>query len=421
MSDFSIILRSLRIRLFSTVVTILTVAVAVGLFLTLLSMRESGRDAFRRGSGNIDLLVSAEPGPLVSVLNGLFHAGAPANPIPWSRYEALRESYPWAWAIPLQQGDNYQGYPAIATTPAFFGDYQPDAGRPWAFAEGRPFEANFEIVVGSDVAATTGVAVGDRITLTHGSGGSREDHGHSHDEYDYSVVGILEPSGSAHDRALFTDLESSWVLHAFDRHEAEGRHVHVGVDDLEEIDRAVTGVLLKVPSRGGMTAAALPQQFDRLRREGFTVAQPAQEIGRLLGIVANVDGLLIAMAAAVLVASGIGIMLALYNSMDQRRRQVAIMRVLGASRGKVFSLTLTESALIGVAGGVVGTLFAAIGNAATASTLKERLGLVIPWSLDPATVLAVVVGTTILAAAAGVLPGLVAYRTPVATNLRPAA
>jgi putative ABC transport system permease protein len=365
--------------------------------------------------------VSAEPGPLVSVLNGLFHAGAPANPIPWARFEALRASYPWAWAVPLQQGDNYRGYPAIATTPAFFGDYQPDAGRPWAFAEGRPFEANFEIVVGSDVAATTGLAVGDRITLTHGSGGSREDHGHSHDEYDYSVVGILEPSGSAHDRALFTDLESSWVLHAFDRHEAEGRHVHVGVDDLEEIDRAVTGVLLKVPSRGGMTAAALPQQFDRLRREGFTVAQPAQEIGRLLGIVANVDGLLIAMAAAVLVASGIGIMLALYNSMDQRRRQVAIMRVLGASRGKVFSLTLTESALIGVAGGVVGTLFAAVGNAATATTLKERLGLVIPWSLDPATVLAVVVGTTILAAAAGVLPGLVAYRTPVATNLRPTA
>ena len=136
MSDFSIILRSLRIRLFSTVVTILTVAVAVGLFLTLLSMRESGRDAFRRGSGNIDLLVSAEPGPLVSVLNGLFHAGAPANPIPWARFEALRASYPWAWAIPLQQGDNYRGYPAIATTPAFFEDYQPEAGRPWAFAAG---------------------------------------------------------------------------------------------------------------------------------------------------------------------------------------------------------------------------------------------------------------------------------------------
>ena len=74
-------------------------------------------------------------------------------------------------------------------------------------------------------------------------------------EYDYVVVGILEPSGSAHDRALFSDLDSSWVLHAFDRHEMAGRHVHVGVDDLEEVDRAVTGILLKVPSRGGISAA----------------------------------------------------------------------------------------------------------------------------------------------------------------------
>ena len=418
MSDLAIVLRSLQTRLFQTLVTAATVAIGVGLLLTLLSMRESGRDVFKRGSGNVDLLVTAEPGPLVSVLNGLFYAGAPANPIPWSRFVELRDGYPWQWAIPMQQGDNYRGYPVLATTSDFLTRYEPEPGVPWRMSEGRVFESPFEVVVGAEVARATRLGLGDRLTVTHGSGGSREDHGHSHDEYDYTVVGILEPSGSAHDRALFSDLDSSWVLHAFDRHEREGRHVHVGVDDLEEVDRAITGILLKVPSRGG-TSAALPQQFVRLQREGFTVAQPAQEIGRLLAIVGNIDGLLVAMAIAVLLASGVGIMLALYSSMDLRRRQVAILRVLGASAGRVFSIVLTESALIGLGGALLGVGLAAAGSAIVASTLVERLGLVVPWSLDARLALIVVLGTTLLASLAGLLPAMLAYRTHVADHLKP--
>ena len=418
MSDLAIVLRSLQTRLFQTLVTAATVAIGVGLLLTLLSMRESGRDVFKRGSGNVDLLVTAEPGALVSVLNGLFYAGAPANPIPWSRFVEIRDGYPWQWAIPMQQGDNYRGYPVLATTSDFLTRYEPEPGAPWRMAEGRVFESPFEVVVGAEVARATRLGLGDRLTVTHGSGGSREDHGHSHDEYDYTVVGILEPSGSAHDRALFSDLDSSWVLHAFDRHEREGRHVHVGVDDLEEVDRAITGILLKVPSRGG-TSAALPQQFVRLQREGFTVAQPAQEIGRLLAIVGNIDGLLVAMAIAVLLASGVGIMLALYSSMDLRRRQVAILRVLGASAGRVFSIVLTESALIGLGGALLGVGLAAAGSAIVASTLVERLGLVVPWSLDARLALIVVLGTTLLASLAGLLPAMLAYRTHVADHLKP--
>jgi putative ABC transport system permease protein len=417
-SDLAIVLRSLQTRLFQTLVTAATVAIGVGLLLTLLSMRESGRDVFKRGSGNVDLLVTAEPGALVSVLNGLFYAGAPANPIPWSRFVEIRDGYPWQWAIPMQQGDNYRGYPVLATTSDFLTRYEPEPGVPWQMAEGRVFESPFEVVVGAEVARATRLGLGDRLTVTHGGGGSREDHGHSHDEYDYTVVGILEPSGSAHDRALFSDLDSSWVLHAFDRHEREGRHVHVGVDDLEEVDRAITGILLKVPSRGG-TSAALPQQFVRLQREGFTVAQPAQEIGRLLAIVGNIDGLLVAMAIAVLLASGVGIMLALYSSMDLRRRQVAILRVLGASAGRVFSIVLTESALIGLGGALLGVGLAAAGSAIVASTLVERLGLVVPWSLDARLALIVVLGTTLLASLAGLLPAMLAYRTHVADHLKP--
>ncbi|MBM4105400.1 MAG: FtsX-like permease family protein [Phycisphaerae bacterium] len=423
MTDLLFILRSLRSRAFQTATTIATVAVAVGLMATLLSMRDAGRAAFRRGSGNIDLLLAAEPGPLVAVLNALFHAGAPANPIPFARYLEIRDGYPWAWTVPILQGDNYRGYPAIATTTDFFARYEPSPGQPWELAEGRLFERPFEVVLGADVAAATRIGTGGRILLTHGSGGSREGghDGHVHEEYEYEVVGVLAPSGSAHDRALFTDLESSWVLHAFDRHEREGRHVHVGVEDLEEVDRQITGILLKVPSRSGSSVgAAIAQQFDRMRREsGLTVAQPAQEVGKLLAVVSNVEQLLLAMAGVVLLASGVGIMLSLTSSMDLRRRQVAIIRVLGASRGKVLAMTLTESALLGLGGAVAGILLAGVGNTIVAASLARQLGLVVPWSFDPAVVLGLVVGTTVLAALAGTGPAILAYRTPVAAHLRP--
>jgi len=420
MNDLRFILRSLDARRFSTVVTVLTVGVAVGLMLTLLSMRESGRDAFRRGSGNVDLLVSADPGPLVAVLNGLFYAAAPSAPIPWSRFEEIRDSFPWAWAVPMQQGDSYRGYPAVATVPEFFTRYEPVPGQPWAFAQGRPFERNFEMVIGAEVAANTRLRLGSEILLTHGASDSRGRGGHVHEEYGFTVVGILAPSGSAHDRALFCDLDSSWVMHTQDRFEREGRRGIATLEDVTEADREVTGILLKLPDRGRGLSAALPQQFDRLRREpGLVVAQPAQEVNRLLAVVGDVDSLLVAMAATVLLASGVGILLAMYNSMELRRRQVALIRVLGASQGRVFLLVLTESAVIGVLGSAVGIVLAAIGVLAVSSTLEARLGLVVPGLLDPYLVLWMVVATTLLAAAAGLLPAAIAYRTPVAPQLRP--
>lgn len=424
MNEFRFLLRSLESRRFSTLVTVLTVAVAVGLMLTLLSMREAGRQAFRRGSGNIDLFVSADPGPLVAVMNGLFYAAAPSSPIPFSRFEEIRDSFPWAWAVPMQQGDNYRGYPAVATTPQFFTAYEPVPGRPWQFAEGGPFERSFEMVLGAEVAARTRLGIGSEILLTHGAGGSREgvDRGHVHKEYAFTVVGILAPSGSAHDRALFCDLDSSWIVHAHDRFEREGRHKITTLEDVTDADREITGFMLRLPDRGRGISAALPQQFDRLRREpGLVVAQPAQEVGRLLAIVGDIDSLLVAMAATVLLASGVGILLAMYNSMELRRRQVALIRVLGASRMRVFLLVVTESALIGVMGAAGGIVLAGIGVLAVSSTLEARLGIVVPATLEPRLILLMTVATTLLAALAGVLPAAIAYRTPVAPQLRPIA
>ncbi len=427
MNDFTIILRSLRARLFSTIVTALTVAIAVALLLTLLSLKNASGRAFLRGSGNAHLLVSADASPITSVLNAIFYAGAPARPINEAKFFAIRDSFPWSWVVPIQQGDNYRGFPTLATTTAFFTKFEPVEGEPWTFAEGRAFERSFEAVLGSEVARETGLRMGAKLLFTHGAG----DQGHVHTEYEFTVVGILAPTGSAHDRAILCDLISSWVLHAHDRKEREmsakgGGHHHgpkLTEADLLEEDRLITGMLIRLPTRpGSNVSTAMQGEFDRLRRDPtITVANPAYEIQKLLSIVSRVDVLFVAMAIAILVGSAISILVALYNSMHERRRQIALFRVLGCSRARIMGFVLTESALLGLLGAAAGVLVSTVGTAIAASALKQQVGLVLGLSVDPRSTLLVVVATTILASIAGILPALVAYRTPVGDTLRPSA
>lgn len=449
MTDFTIIRRSMTSRLFSTVTTIVTVAVAVGLMLVLLSMRDAGRRAFSRGSGNMHLLVSRDQSPLVSVLNGLFYANAPRAPISWSEYQRIAGQHPFDFAIPVQLGDSYRAqYPAVATAADFFTAFHPAPDAHWTFAQGRAFAADFEVILGSAAAHATGHKIGDQIVLTHGIAQSRGSGGssgspHVHDEFKYTVVGILAPTGTAHDRALFTNLQSAWLIHAFDRRERAEHHAEgtgagaaepAGHDeheapitpaDLIPEDRKITDILVRVPTRPGsdVSAAVGPVAAGLVRDTSFspplTVAEPVKEINKLFVIVGSIDQLLLAMAAVVMVSSGIGIMLALYNSMEQRRRQIAVLRVLGCSRGRVFGLVVTEATLIGIFGAAAGLVLSVAGAWLVSGVMKARLGLVIQPSLGPEWVLPVVVGSIVLAAAAGLVPAGLAYRVPVAKNLKP--
>ncbi len=493
MSDLTIIARSLKARLFSTCTTVGSVAVAVALLLVLVGMRGASREAFSRGSGNMQLLVSRDASPLVSVLNGVFLANPPARPISWAQVLALQADPRVGFAIPTQQGDSFRGLPVVATTPAFFllfstssshdpakacaeitRTFAPDAearrmdlattefirrlsahvsgpldagalgedslavvttnyaaaaadtlerlSRTWRLTSGRLPEGAFEVVLGADAARSTGHRVGDEIFLTHGIARSRMLGGqggglapHEHDDFRWSIVGILAPTGTSFDRAVFSMLPSAWVIHAQDRRRRADPSATASIADLIDEDREVTGLYLAARTR-----AALPSLAGELRRDPtIVVASPGDEIRRLFQIVGSVDQLFIAMGVVVMISSGVGIMLALYNSMEQRRRQIAILRVLGSSPGRIFGLVITESALIGMIGALVGVLLGLVASTIAAGILRTQLGLVIAPTPAPQYTLTIVAGTILLASLAGVIPAVAGYRTSVARNLRP--
>jgi putative ABC transport system permease protein len=436
LTDFAIIRRSMFGRMFSTVTTVLTVAVAVALMLTLLSLRDSGRQAFERGTGNMDFLISRDPSALVSVLNGVYYANPPQQVIPWTKYQQIANNpryfffdadgdvsndaeVPPGYAIPIAVGDTYRSLPVVGTTSEYFRLFHPTVDGPFELAEGELFDADFEVVVGARAAEITGLSIGDRIALTHGSG----ENAHLHTEYPFEVVGILEPTASPHDRALFITLESSWIIHAHDRRIALGGAEDdlATAEDVSDEDRLITGIYAKVATRPGRgVSAAMQSVQNQLRADtSINVAQPATEVSRLFSIVSNIDQVFLGMAAVVMLSSGIAIMLAMYNSAEQRRRQIAILRVLGCSRPRIFGLVMTESAIIGLIGAAVGIVVSTVATDVVAGIMRERLGVIVTPSVGAQWILSIIMATVFLACFAGLVPSIMAYKTPVARNLRP--
>lgn len=450
MTDRQIVQRSMLSRWFSTALTTITVAVAVALMIVLVSLRSSAKSVFERGSGNMHLLVSADTSPLVSVLNSVFYAGTPARSIGFIEYQRLARDPRVAWCVPTLVGDSYKGFPVVATTREFFTRFDVDVQRSvpsdsgtdlWRFRSGGSFDGNFEVVLGVDAATSAGLNLHDHLSLTHGMSGLG---GHVHDDFEFEVVGILARTGTPHDRAVFVSLESSWILHAHDRREREGLishdekvdhddHDHAGhdherdhtppttIDDVTLDDQRITAIMVHGRTRDGReTSASIGQIAGELRSNPLlTVADPTSEVNSLFALIGGVDIVLRAMAGVVLVSSGIGIMLALYNSMDQRKRQIAVLRVLGASRWRVLRLVLGEAAMIGVFGSVLGVVVAFASLSLVTAVLKTWTGVVVDPNISGAATIGIAGGAVLIATLAGVFPAILAYRTSVAKNLKP--
>lgn len=420
MTDLTIVGRSLAGRWFATATTIATVGIAVGLLLVLIALRSAGEQAFARGTGNMHLLVSADSSPLNSVLNSVFYMGKPSAAKPLASFNALRADPRVSWSIPVVHGDSYKGYPTLATTNDFFTSFEPAQRDPWRFVQGTAFKGTFDVVLGSEAAAGTRLKLGDHIHLSHGASGEGE-HAHEHGEFDFHIVGILAPSATAHDRAVMITTEATWLVHAHDLRLAAKNPVEPTVENLRDDEKPITGLFIRVKGRANTDAPpALQELYSELRRDGtITVAQPGAQITSLFRVVGGIDRIIFALAAAVLVSTAVTIMLVLYQAMELRRRQVAVLRVLGASRMRIFMLALTEAAVIGIAASALGVAIAFIGAYGVAAAVHQQIGLAIAPQLDARWVLSIVAGTTALACLAGMVPAASAYRTDVLRNLRP--
>lgn len=388
----------LRARPLNTALSLLLLALGVGTIVLLVLVVGQLEERMYRDARGIDLVVGAKGSPMQLILSGIYHADAPTGNIPLAAAQALAKHRFIKRAIPLALGDGWKGYRIVGAGH----DYPEHYGA--KLAAGRLWEKPMEAVLGAEVAARTGVRVGARFVGSHGVTGQGEEHGAA----PYDVVGVLSPTGSVLDRLVLTGIESVWQVHE----EEHGPQDEADRKALEE-DREVTVLLVQYASP--LAAATLPRQINS--KSELQAASPAYETARLFRIVGVGVEALRAFAVVLILAAGLSVFIALYTALEERRYDLAVMRTLGASPGRLFGLLLTEGIVLALLGAAIGL---ALGHA-LASTLGAWLesqqqypvtGLA--WRPEELWLLAVALGVGVVAA---LLPAWRAYRTDVSRTL----
>jgi putative ABC transport system permease protein len=385
-SIWKIVLKNIAQRKLSSTLTSASIGLGVAVVVAVLALRSQARSGFDQSAFGYDLVVGGKGSALQLVLNTVYHMDRSQGNLARERFRELAAHKAVTAAIPLSVGDSYRGARIVGTTDAFFTAF--------GFGvEGRPFrEGAFEAVLGSAAAARTGLKPGDAFQASHGV----EEAGETHDEK-WTVVGVMKPTGTPNDRAIFITLDSFY--HIKDHRETSG----------------VSAVIVKARS----PASALQLQYDLNQLPDVLAASPAGVMAEFFDKFDWVPLLLLAVSGLVVVMAAVSIFVAIYNSMAERRRPIAIMRALGARRSTVLSIVVLEAAalsLFGAAGGL------ALGHALTAAAggvISARSGVPISALAFHPQELAVVAGVLLLGAAAGFLPALKAYRTDIADGLSP--
>ena len=388
----------LRARPLNTVLSLILLALGVATIVLLILVVSQLEERMHRDAAGIDLVVGAKGSPMQLILAGIYHLDAPTGNIPLAAARALEKNRFIKKSIPLALGDSWKGYRIVGAPhdyPALYG------ARP---ASGRLWQKNMEAVLGADVAARTGVSVGGTFTGAHGISGE----GAEHADAPYTVVGVLEKTGSVIDRLVLCNIESVWQVHE----EHQGPEDEADRKALEEA-REVTVLLVQYASP--LAAATLPRQINS--QSELQAASPAYETARLFSIIGVGVEALRAFALVLVLAAGLSVFIALYTALEERRYDLAVMRTLGASPGKLFGLLMLEGAGLALLGALIGL---ALGHALT-STLGVWLesqqqypvtGL--EWRPEELWLVGVALGVGLIAA---LLPAWRAYRTDVSRTL----
>jgi putative ABC transport system permease protein len=398
MSLWRIVFKSLRQHALSTFITAFSIALAGGLLMAVWVIKVQSHESFTRIDAGFDGVLGARGSQLQLVLNSVFHLDASPGNISWEDYQQIKARPVVSLAVPIAVGDNYRGYRLVGTIPEMFTETEYAPGRKYKLRTGRLFDPELrEAVLGSYAAQRLGLKYGDTFNPYHGL---IFDEKQKHPET-YVVVGILEPSNTPSDRVIWIPLE--------------GIQKMTGHNPDFATDVSAVLVKLRTPIAGRSLDSLYNQQGNRL-----TFAWPIGRVmAQLLDKIGWFDRVLALLAYVVaLVATG-SVLASMYNSRNERRREIAILRALGARRTTIFASVVLESAAIATLGMAMAFIFYGALASGVAAVIRAQTGVLIdPFTFEWVMIWApaLMIG---LAALAGIVPGVKAYRTDVAENLAP--
>jgi putative ABC transport system permease protein len=396
-----IVCKSLRQHALSTTVTALSIALAGGLLMSVWAVKEQSQATFTGVNEGFDAVLGARGSKLQLVLNAIFHLESSPGNLPYSDFQDIQKNPNVELAVPIAVGDNYRGYRLVGTTLDFFDHTEYASHKRFAVSPGgRFFDPTLrEAVVGSFAARKLGLKVGDTFHPFHGL---IFDEKNQHSET-YVVVGVLEPSNTPADRVIWIPLA--------------GIQMMTGHDPKAATD--VSAVLVKLKSGSAIAGFQMDMMYNK-QGNRLTFAWPIGRVmAELFDKIGWFDRVLALVAYLVAFVASASILAGIYNSMNERRRENAILRALGARRATIFTSILLEAASISALGMCVGFLFYGAIVTTVAGVMRAQTGVVLdPLRFNPVMLWAPA-ALIALGALAGVVPALKAYRTDVAENLAP--
>lgn len=397
-------------------VTLIAIALASALLLAVERVRGDARESFTQAISGVDLVVGPRTGAVQLMLYAVFHSGTATSNMKLESYEALASHPAVEWAVPLSLGDSHHGHPVLGTSPDYFARLRYGDRQTLAFAAGKSFADVFEVVLGSEVAEKLGYRLGDRITLTHGLA----DLGLEHADKPFTVVGILAPTGTPTDRSLHVSLEAITAIHLDWAGGAPMPGFAVPAEYVRKFDlkpKEITAMLIGLRSRSDVFR--LQRHINGWRSEPLMAVLPGVALDELWQTLAVVERTLLALSALVVAVGLAGMMATMLAGLNERRRELAILRALGAGPAEVFLMLTFEGllvTLVGVAFGC-GLLFA--GVALLAPFAQTQFGVHLGarmLSANEITLLLSIIGSGLVAS---LVPGWRAWRMSLADGLTP--
>ncbi|MCX8794675.1 ABC transporter permease [Vibrio parahaemolyticus] len=345
--------KSLMNRKATAVLTIMTVAISVILLLGVERIRTQAKDSFANTISGTDLIVGGRSGQVNLLLYSVFRIGNATNNIDWKSYQEFSQHRAVDWAIPISLGDSHKGFRVMGTNHSYFEHYKYGSKQPLTFSKGKEFNGLFETVLGSDVAKQLGYQIGSEIIIAHGI----SDVGFSrHDKLPFKVVGILAPTGTPVDKTVHVSLEAIEAIHVgWESGARLGPTPDAKV--LQERDfqpKQITAMLVGLKSR--IQTFALQRQINNYPKEPLSAIMPGVALHELWGMMSVAEQALMAVSGFVVIAGLLGMLSSLLTSLQERRREMAILRAMGARPRHVFSLLISEASLLTAAGIVIGVL-----------------------------------------------------------------
>jgi putative ABC transport system permease protein len=404
---------SLVARMLTVSMTILAIALSVALFLGVEKIRTGAKASFADTISGTDLIVGARSGSVQLLLYSVFRIGNATNNLTWDSYQDIAERPEVDWIVPISLGDSHRQFRVMGTTPAFFDRYKYRSGQSLVVRDGAIMADLFDAVVGADVAATLGYDVDDPIVVAHGLVSFSE-----HKDQPFRVSGILEKTGTPVDRTVIVSLEAIEAVHVDWQSGAQIPGQSTPADVIRQMDlkpQAVTAALVGVKSR--LQVFGLQRAINAYPQEPLLAILPGVALQELWQIVGIAETALMAVSTMVVVTALIGMMATIFSSLNERRREMAIFRAMGARPSVVLGLLMFEAVLTAAIGAILGLGLLYVGLFIGQPLIDNAFGIWLPIDAPAMREVWILLGVVIAGAIVGMVPALRAYRLSLADGM----